>query len=235
MDVRTATAAGALRWARAAVLATVALLTGTLAHVSAGHALPSVSALGALLAVLTLVAAPLLRHPASTRRVVLLVAAGETLIHYALSASTPAAGHLTGRMTGLMTGPMASMHHATGTGVVPGGSLTLTDILHQAASGATGPHVLMAEAHLAAAVLLGLWLAAGERALWTVLCLTLATVVTAAATLAGSTSMYLGNLLEHVSDATAGIRPVMPHAWALASRVVTRRGPPVGSSRPLRA
>jgi hypothetical protein len=114
-----------------------------------------------------------------------------------------------------------------------GGSLTLTDAVSRAVSGLTGAHVLMAEAHLAAAVLLGLWLAAGERALWTVLCLTLGTVMTAAATLAGSTSMYLGDLLEQVSQATAGIRPVRPHAWALASRVVTRRGPPVGSPRPL--
>jgi hypothetical protein len=213
MDVGTARAAGALRWARSVALAAVALVTAMLAHAGAGDRLPSGPALAALLVVVTLLVAPLLRHPASTRRVVALVAAGETGLHFALTALTHAPGSP-------MTGPMPGMSQMTHTALFVG---------------VTGPHVLMAEAHLAAAVLVGLWLAAGERALWTLLGLTLSTVLTAAATLGGHTSVYLGDLVQPVTGAEVGGGPLPPQGWTLARRVVTRRGPPAGSPRPLGA
>jgi hypothetical protein len=218
MDVGTATAAGALRWARAVVLATVALLTAMLAH-GAGSSLPSAPALAALLAGVTVLVAPLLRHPASTRRVVLLVAGGETCLHFALSALSQAPGDLAGPSSaGAASDPMVGMSHMAHTG---------------AFAGVTGPDVLMAEAHLAAAVVVGLWLAAGERALWTLLRLTLGTVLTAAEALAGHSSMYLGSLVRPVTDATVERHPLPPPGWAWDRQVVTRRGPPAGSPRPL--
>jgi hypothetical protein len=219
MDVGTATAAGALRWARAAVLATVALLTAALAHVGAGDRLPSTPALAALLAAVTLLVAPLLRHPASTRCVVLLMAGGETCLHFALSALTHAPGG-SSSAAGSMRDPMPGM----------------SQMAHTAGfAGVSGAHVLMAETHLAAAVLVGLWLAAGERALWTLLGLTLDTVLTAAAVLAGRTSTFSGDLLQPVTRATLqrGPLPLQRRAWA--SQVVTRRGPPAGPARPLGA
>jgi hypothetical protein len=217
MDVGTA--AGALRWARAAVLATVALLTAGLAHVGAGDRLPSTSALAALLASVTLLVAPLLRHPASTRRVVLLMAGGETCLHFALSALTHAGGGGSSSAA-TMRDPMLGM----------------SQMAHSAdLAGVSGAHVLMAETHLAAAVVVGLWLAAGERALWTLLCLTLDTARTAAAVLAGRSSIFLGDLLQPVTRATVQRGP-LPLQWrASASRVVTRRGPPAAPARPLGA
>jgi hypothetical protein len=225
MDVGTARAAGALRWARSVALATVALLTAMLAHVGAGDRLPSGPALAALLTVVTLLVAPLLRHPASTRRVVALVAAGETCLHFALTALTRTPGNppgspSTGPIGGPMSVPMPGMSQMTHTALF---------------AGVMGPHVLMAEAHLAAAVLVGLWLAAGERALWNLLGLTLSTVLTAASTLARHTSFYLGDLVQPVTGAKVEGGPLPPQRWTLARRVVTRRGPPAGSPRPLGA
>jgi hypothetical protein len=221
MDVGNARAAGALRWTRSVALATVALVTAMLAHVGAGDRLPSGPALAVLLVVVTLLVAPLLRHPASTRRVVALVAGGETCLHVALTTLTHTPGNPpSSPSAGPMTAPMPGMSQMTHTALF---------------AGVMGPHVLMAEAHLAAAVLVGLWLAAGERALWTLLGLTLSTVLTAAATVARHTSVYLGDLVQPVTGTEVEGSPLPPQRWTLTRRVVTRRGPPAGSPRPLGA
>jgi len=136
-----ATASGPMLWGRALLLATVALLAGTLAHLGAHGLVPGPAVMAALLLVGTALCAPLLRTEASRARVVLLVVLGQAGVHVVLTAlgghhgEEPATGH----------GP---------------------EWLEHLTSDLSGPHALMALAHAAAAGLVGLWLAAGERALW---------------------------------------------------------------------
>ena len=124
-----------LLWLRSLVLSAVAMGTGATAHVAADGLLPPPTALLLLLLAGTLVTAPLLRCPASTLRVVMLIVLGQTAVHGALAAM---AGH---------RGEHASHGHG---------------LLSELA----GPETLMALMHVAASVLVGLWVAAGERALW---------------------------------------------------------------------
>ena len=136
-----ASASGPMLWGRALLLATVALLAGTLAHVGAHGLVPGPAVMAGLLLVGTALCAPLLRTEASRTRVVLLVVLGQAGVHVVLTAlgghhgEEPAAGH----------GP---------------------EWLEHLTADLSGPHALMAVAHAAAAGLVGLWLAAGERALW---------------------------------------------------------------------
>ena len=134
-------ARGALLWGRAAALAAVTLLAGTTAHASADGVLPAAPVLIALLLGGTVVLAPLLRTEASRGRVVLLLVAGQACVHGVLTAL---GGHRDDEPVGV-AGPAWLAHLAA-------------DL--------TGPHALMALAHAAAAAVVGLWLASGERAAW---------------------------------------------------------------------
>lgn len=140
----TGSARGPLLWVRALLLATVALLAGTLAHVSAHGVLPGPAVLTLLLLAGTAAAAPLLRREASRRRIVALVVLGQAAVHAALT---------------LLGG-----HHGeeTSGGAAPAWLEHLTADL-------TGQHALMAVGHAGAAAVVGLWLAAGERILWALL------------------------------------------------------------------
>lgn len=137
----TASARGPMLWGRALLLAGVALLAGTLAHVGAHGVVPGPAVMAALLLVGSALCAPLLRVEASRTRVVLLVVLGQAGVHVVLTAlgghhgEEPSTGH----------GP---------------------EWLEHLTSDLSGPHALMAMAHAVAAGVVGLWLAAGERALW---------------------------------------------------------------------
>ena len=222
MDAGGANAAGALRWPRALALASVALLTGVTAHVAAGERVPGTGTLAGLLVLVACAVGPLLRHPASTRRVVLLLAGGETFIHFALLSMSARPAHQ-------VAGPMAGMHHVrTPAHTVPlvAGWLAQRwwDVAHQ--------HVSMTAAHLAAAIAVGLWLAAGERALWALLCLTLQPVTGALAVLLDAYAWLRPQVDDHPSPAPAAYgEDRRPALAARACEVVARRGPPVGSSR----
>ncbi len=79
-------AGGALRWTRAAFLAGVAMLTGTVAHVSAGGYLPGAAPMVWIFLACLAASACLLGRPASRLRVTLMLMAGQTFIHGALTA-----------------------------------------------------------------------------------------------------------------------------------------------------
>jgi hypothetical protein len=149
----TASARGALLWCRAAALALVTLLAGTLAHLGAAGLLPPPLAMAALLGGGTVLAAPFLRAEASAPRLVLLLVLGQALVHTVLTALAghhqEAAGHL---------GRAGHSHRAGG-----------PEWLEHLTSDLSGTHALMAVAHAAAAAVVGLWLARGERALWSLL------------------------------------------------------------------
>lgn len=188
---------GALRWTRAALLASVAAVTGVLAHGGAGGRLPGPWALASLFVLLTLGCAMLLVARASAVRVVALVVAGQTFVHLALTAL---AGH------GGNPAHAEHLHAAAHTRVVE--EFTRTE-------------AVMALAHLGAAVLIGLWLAYGEAALFALLALMLARIrLLLVVRVPVLTAPPLDELARFVMVRRLYAR--------LAGRVLCRRGPPAG-------
>jgi hypothetical protein len=185
-----------LLWLRSLMLSAVAMGTGATAHVAADGLLPSPRALLLLLLAGTLVTAPLMRRPASTLRVVMLIVLGQTAVHGALAAM---AGH-------------RAEHPSHG---------------HDLLSELAGPEALMALMHVAASVLVGLWVAAGERALWSLVRLAARPVVAALRTLTDGAGSRVSPLPVGTARLRGAPREVVPErrAW-LACRAVTRRGPP---------
>lgn len=239
----------ATRWARALLLAGVALLTGVIAHVGAGGLLPGPGVLVALLAGCTAAAGCLLGRPASTLRIVALVMAGQTFIHgvmtalgghrgdppltdVATSSALPtemaaAGGRRVGSLYDQVYGSAAQ------SGADAGAALSIPAPVQHLIADLTGANAVMALAHLAAAALVGLWLAVGERALWTVVTL-----------LAETARPVVAGLLIAFARASAHVclaREILAHArrtgserWPtrlrrtpdLLARSVVRRGPP---------
>ena len=242
-------AGAALRWTRATVLAAVAMASGVIAHLCAGGLLPGRIAFGVLFVICVLAAASLLGRPASTLRVVVLLITGQTFIHATLTALSGHKGDPT-----LTRAPVTTTQHLTmpagGGGRVgslydqmyasqPGAArtqLTVPAPVQHLMADLTGPHAAMALAHLAAAVVVGLWLAKGERALWALLALMADEVLemirpvllascTACAlivTLVGTTLRLLARARPDFGDSPGALPP---RAHRL-SRAVVRRGPP---------
>ena len=220
MRDRDETAGAALRWARATVLALVSLTLGAGAHAGADGALPGPLWLLALLAPSVAAAARLLGRPATQGRVVLLVVAGQLLTHTALAAL---AGH-----PPPVTGNAGHTGHAG----------HLADAAAQTAG--HGPAAVMALAHLMAAVVVGLYLAVGEDALWGLLALAgdraqqLVAVDRLGAAAASVVTALAAALTAVVGSARAARRAALrrrvrrPRLRVLVP-VLSRRGPPAPS------
>jgi len=212
-------------WGRAALLAAVTMFLGVAAHVTADGLLPSVAWLVVLAAFAVVPCAALLARPASTLRIVLTLAGGQALVHLAL---TVTAGHTTHAASGHVHAGAATSHSAgagsalqtlqAGQGGAVSGGLSAGQL-----AGHLVDHAPMMVVHLLAAALVGLWLAVGERALWTLVSLTAALVL---------------GPLRHLAALTPLGRPLVEHAVAtpreprsspteLLARSVVRRGPPL--------
>ena len=210
---------------RAFALSLVVLLSSATAHVSAGGTLPHAATLTVLLAFVMWAVGPMLRQPASIRRVVLLLVGGETFMHVALLSLPGPHGHSvagSAQPASALAGSMAGMHHHQPQSQhVVSGSEWLVQWLPEV----TGQHASMTAAHLVAAVAVGMWLAAGERAFWTLVCLTMHPVTSAWVVL----SRFLRWMAPvGASDHTPAVDQDQRHP-ALAARacsVVGRRGPP---------
>lgn len=221
----------ALLWARASLLAVVVVFLGAAGHVTADGLLPGAAVLVLLLVLAAVVSAALLSRPASTARIVLLVVGAQAVVHEVLSV---AAGHV-----GEPARATAQVVHA-GTGSLPtvdGRRVgSLQDAWQTGGATGTGPalpvgdlgdlaeHAPMMVAHLMAAALVGLWLAAGERCLWTLVAL-------AADTLARPVLLALA-LLRPPAPFTrprCAVHTEAPPRRTLTdlSRCVVRRGPPL--------
>lgn len=216
-------------WARAGALATVSMFLGVAGHVTAEGLLPGPFALAFMTVAATVLAAALLARPASTRRIVALLVAGQAAVHVVLSAT---AGHVGDPVGG------------TRAQVVPTGTLptvdgrrvgSLQDAWDTGSAAAVQPalptghlvsdlvdHAPMMAAHLAAAALVGLWLATGERCLWTLLTLLAGSVV--------RPLLLAWALLRAGVPAPARLAPTAPAPpvprLAHLDRSVVRRGPP---------
>jgi hypothetical protein len=207
---------------RVLTLPSVLFTAGLAGHAFAGGDTPAASVLVPLLLLTVLVVAPFVEGAPSPARSVALLAVGQGLLHAALQ--------LLGG-TGLATTTM----HGAAAGVASGSAPASSHLMmHHGADASdgfvlslmSGGHLVMLLAHLAAGIVVGLWLAAGERAFWMLLALTARPVVnawravTAVARGVGAvvvTSMRL--------QPGWGLRCVVRRSmWTVG--VVSRRGPP---------
>jgi hypothetical protein len=246
-------ASPAMRLTRATVVAAVAGGLGTVAHVSAGGLLPTAAWLGVGAAVLLWVAWSCLAGPASTLRVGTLVGGGQFFTHVLLTATAGHAGDhpaaLSRSVAPLPAGPGAdrlapltvdsaigrprqgSFYDLTMGGPDaalgwPASEVDTFAVPHWAlhiGHDLTGPHMLMAVAHLLAAAGVAWWLAMGEHALWLLLCFVGVAVLAAA--------MAIVRL--PVPSQPASSRPALRHVRRLVPPLpppllgaMARRGPP---------
>ncbi len=173
---------GALLWSRALLVGSLVALLGTAGHVSAGGLLPAPWVVAALVAVTVVGCAPACARQVSTARCALLLVVGQAAVHVVLSST---GGHLGDPSRSVTATPsvgslptvdgrrLGSLHDAYTAAEAAGGLQAALPIQHLVSDvAAHGPMML---AHLAAASLVGLWLAAGLASGWlpgllTVLC-----------------------------------------------------------------
>ena len=222
-------------WLRALFAGSFAFFLGLAGHVMANGLLPGTAFLTVLYAGTVVVSLPFLARPASRLRMLLLMVGGQTFIHLSL---TLTAGHVGDPRPG----PSTALPHDTGMGSLPVvdghrvGSFQ-DAFVGTSAQPATTPtlpihhlvadlsaHAPMMVAHLVAAALVALWLAHGERCLFTVLAVTAGLVL---------------NLVRRVLPVTAPVLPRPTYAAArvstllrdlLLTRPASRRGPPLPAS-----
>ncbi len=220
-----------LIWLRAFLLGAAALLSGTVAHASADGLLPSVAAMLVLLALSAAVAAWFLRRRVGGLRLVVLVLAGQTLVHLAL---TLLAGHRGDPVSApVALTPVAppaghaSLHEELMGGLPPAGSTTtptfgwVSHLVHHLSEQAPA----MVAAHLLAAVALGLWLAVGEALAWSALMVTAAWLVGLLRLVdAAGRSPHLVVVPAARPAPTDRVVVLLPQ---LTSHAVSHRGPPL--------
>ncbi|SDD94811.1 hypothetical protein [Nocardioides lianchengensis] len=219
-------------WCRALLVAGVAFFLGVAGHVTADGLLPGPATLAVLLVFTVLLSLPLLARPASRLRLVAMTVGGQALLHLALTVS---GGHVGDRAAGAAAVPRRTTAlsdlpvvggqrqgslldaYAAAPGGHPASTPTLPvgHLLHDLSA-----HAPMMAAHLAAAGLVGLWLAYGERCLWTVLALT------------GRRVLLVPLLVLPVLEEPARRRPVvvaprpdLRSRWL--AQPLSRRGPPL--------
>lgn len=202
-----------LRWTRAAVLAACGVLGGSLFHAAADGRLPGPAVLLAVWVVSTVAVAPLLGVELGRSRVMVLLVAWQAGVHVAL-------GALGAQDPGAHA---AATHHATHAAQVaaPG--------VMDMALATVGAHAPMALGHAAAAALAGLWLAAGERALWSLLALSRERVCVPAVDLLRSWLWLPGDAsLPLRAGAVLALADVPPARFParLLAGCLGRRGPP---------
>jgi hypothetical protein len=168
-------------WARAGLLGCVAFFLGVVGHVTADGMLPGPALLAVLLMMAVALSAPLLNGRATPARLVALLVGGQAAIHLVLTVTAGHAGDpvaadparpgalaalpvVDGHRVGSLQDAYDGAAHQTG-GLAP--SLPVGHLLEDVAA-----HAPMMAAHLAAAVLVGLWLGYGEHCLWTLIALT---------------------------------------------------------------
>ncbi len=211
---------GVLRWARALTLASVMLCAGYSGHLAAGGVVPPAALAGPLLVVVTVAVAPFLDRPASAWRVVVLMLAGQGLLHVVLE--------LLGRAAPVRSAPMMDGAAGHGMAAMAPGVSTSSSTLSTLCL--TGTHLNMLLAHFGAALVVALWLAAGERAAWALVGVTSLTVartwstVYDACVLAAAVVTWVRPpaLVAWVDQ-----RPVRASVWD-GCRALSQRGPPPG-------
>ena len=217
-----------LRWSRAATLPSVFFTSGLVSHAAAGGGIPGGSVLAPLFVLTVVAAAPFARAAITPMQAAALMIGGQGLLHAALHMMGDKAGTVTTTMChGAMdaagsspTGPhLISSHLMTQPGAPASHSFAMSPV--------SSGQIIMPLAHLAAVVVVGVWLAAGDRAFWTFLIFAARPVAEAWRTVREAPRDRIG--------AVVGCSPLVPPGMhtrpavsssVLAMSVVSRRGPP---------
>jgi hypothetical protein len=206
------------RWARALTFPSVLFLSALAGHTAAGGVTPAAPVLVFLFIITVAVLVPLVGALISPARIVALLIVGEGLLHIALE--------LLGRSTVMtaMNDP-AAMSSPTGCHLMM--QPISTAPYGSGMSLMSGGHLIMLLAHIAAAVAVGMWLAAGERVLWDVVRLAARPVIGAWQVVVGVARGAVAiKLISH---------PQLQLCWDLrrtvcalrcAAGAISRRGPP---------
>jgi hypothetical protein len=206
------------RWARALTLPSVLFISALAGHTAAGGVRPAAPVLVFLFVITVAVLVPLVDALISPARIVALLIGGEALLHTALE--------LLGRSTvmsamhdpAVMSSPASCHLMMQPTSAAPHGSVM---------SLMSDGHVIMLLAHVAAAFVVGVWFAAGERVLRNVLRLAARPVVGAWQVVVGVARGVVGTeLISHPQLQLCWDlrRTVRASRWAAGA--VSRRGPP---------
>ncbi len=225
-----------LRGVRVVTLPSVLFVSGLAGHVASDGATPAVWVLVALFVLTMLAVAPFTGTAMSPARVMALLVGGQGVLHTALQLLGETA------VTATTASRTGSHLMPTGSHVMPASSHVMTHPDAATSHGSvmslmSGGHLVMLLAHLAAAVAVGVWLAAGERALWMLLALTARPLVDAWGTVIAVARGRVGAVVVSC--------PLLQPGWGMrcvagasvwTTGVVTRRGPPgVASQEPYAA
>jgi hypothetical protein len=219
-------------WLRALFAGSFAFLLGVAGHVMADGLLPGTAFMTVLYLGTILTSVPFLVQVGSRWRMVLLLVGGQTFIHLCLTLSAGHAGDPRPR-------PSAALPHEVGMGSLPVvdghrvGSFqdAFVGTNAQPATTPTLPiHHLMADmsahapmmaAHLAAAAVVALWLAHGERVAFSVLAIT-ASLVLALVRPVSLVAVPVSLRRTHVAEQVSSLL-----RERLLARPASRRGPPL--------
>jgi hypothetical protein len=213
---------------RALTLASVIFTVALVSHTAAHGVIPDASALVRLFVLTVLALAPLAGASMSPTQIAALLLGGQELLHVAFQL-------LGGRAVGAMpTSCAAAMGAAavsspTSTHVLGSHLVSLPGAAAQgvAMSQVSGGHAVMLLAHLAAAIVAGVWLAAGERVFWTLLGLAARPLVEGWRTVRETARDRIGTVvvgcLRFRHDTCP---PPAVHGSGWAAGVVSQRGPP---------
>ena len=218
-----------LRQVRVLTLPSVLFGSGLVGHTAAGGVMPGISVLVPLFVLTVALVAPFAGAQTSPARAVALLAGGQGLLHAALrllgGTTVPAPLSTCGTASGMeamssTTSAHMMMHHCAAAS-------------HDSATSVLGGgHSVMLLTHLAAALVAGAWLVAGERAFWTLLTLAAGPVLDAWRTVTEVLRSRIGAVAANCPVLRLGWGPpsaIPDSMWAVGA--VTRRGPPVTASR----
>jgi hypothetical protein len=214
------------RWARVLTLSSVLFTSALAGHTAAGGAAPAASALVPLFVLTVVAVAPFAGATIGPAWAVALLLVGQGLLHAALQLLGGTAATTTMCVTDIGAAAVSaptSCHLMThpGAATAQGSAMSLMG----------GGHQVMLLAHLVAAVVVGVWLAAGERAFWTVLVRAARPVIDAWRTVTGVARGDVGAVAVRCRRLQLSWGPrcaVRGSVWAIG--VVPRRGPPAPSS-----
>jgi hypothetical protein len=219
----------AVRHGRAAVLSAVVLVVSLLAHLHGGGDAPPLTGLVAGWALLTVLLSRLTRHELGLPLVLGLLTGGQLLVHLALQEAAAATSPAVAAAAARMTAASGGHHHHAG----------MADLPSPAPVAPVDPMTVMGDggwtmlaSHLLAAVVVGVWLVAGERAAWRLV----QVVVVAVLRSVDGLAELLHGRLGWVCPVVAGPADPPRRVWLVVAEVEQlalgsssrRRGPPTG-------
>lgn len=208
---------------RALTLPCVSFASGLASHAAGGGLVPTGSVLVVLFVLTVVVVAPFARAPLRPATAVALLIGGQGLLHAGLellsSTAVPAPIVMCGASTDVMAAAPTTSCHVMMHGGAASPGLAMPVL--------SGGHLVMVLGHIAAAIVVGLWLAAGERALCMLLVLGMRPVVNAwrmVGALAGGGLDEMAYSRPRLLPDWGRLCAVGDMVWAVG--VVSRRGPP---------